>query len=145
MNNFSVSFRIIPSSKIEIILPLLSKLNEYKISEETLLERIHEIKTQNYECLGMYDGDILIGICGMWFQTRHYAGRSLEIDHVIIDEKYRNQGIGKQMMQFVYEYAKSKNCNWVELNTYVHNFPSHKFYYNEGFVAKGYHFVKTIK
>lgn len=145
MNNFSVSFRIIPSSKIEIILPLLSKLNEYKISEETLLERIHEMKTQNYKCLGMYDGDILIGICGMWFQTRHYAGRSLEIDHVIIDEKYRNQGIGKQMMQFVYEYAKSKNCNWVELNTYVHNFPSHKFYYNEGFVAKGYHFVKTIK
>ncbi|MDT0556537.1 GNAT family N-acetyltransferase [Patiriisocius hiemis] len=144
MNDSPISFRIIPPSEIETILPLLSKLNEYKIPEAILLERIHEMKTQNYECLGMYNGEMLMGICGMWFQTRHYAGRSLEIDHVIIDEKYRNQGIGKQMMQFIYKYAKSKSCNWVELNTYVHNFPSHKFYYNEGFVAKGYHFVKTI-
>ncbi|MBX2827429.1 MAG: GNAT family N-acetyltransferase [Flavobacteriaceae bacterium] len=140
----AIDFRIIPSENILDILPLVYKLNEGRIEKETLKERILEMANQRYECLGIFDGNALIGVCGMWFQTRHYAGRSCEVDHVIIDDTYRGQGIGDKMMQFVYEHALGKGCRWVELNTYVHNFPSHKFYYNQGFVAKGYHFVKDI-
>jgi len=137
-------FRIIPTKDILVIIPLLNTLNEGRIPEETLIERTLEMSQQNYECLGIYDKDVLIGVCGMWFQTRHYAGKSCEIDHVIIDSAYRSQGIGDQMMQFIYAHASTKGCNWVELNTYVDNFPSHKFYNNQGFVAKGYHFIKDI-
>ena len=144
MKETAISFRIIPAADILITVPLIQKLNEHKIPESLLKERALEMAEQNYECLGIYDSEQLIGVCGMWFQTRHYAGKSLEVDHVIIDEEYRSKGIGKGMMDFVYDYARTKGCNWVELNTYVHNFPSHKFYYNEGFIAKGYHFIKEL-
>lgn len=144
MTDTHITFSIIPKEDILIIIPLLKKLGSEGVSEELLIERTLDMAQQNYECVGIYDGEKLMGVCGMWFQTRHYAGRSLEVDHVIIDEAYRSQGIGKKMMEFVYDYAKKKTCNWVELNTYVSNFPSHKFYYNEGFVAKGYHFVKPL-
>ena len=140
----SIAFRIIPKDDILIIIPLLKKLGDNRISTELLKERVLEMSGQNYECLGIYDVDKLIGICGMWFQTRHYAGKSMEVDHVIIDDAYRNQGIGNLLMEFVYAYAKQKNCNWVELNTYVDNYPSHKFYYNQGFIARGYHFIKEL-
>ncbi len=140
----NIRFSIIPKEDILIILPLLNKLNNGNISEEILQERVLEMITQNYECLGIYDDENLIGICGMWFQTRHYAGKSCEIDHVIIDDSYQSNGIGGKMMEFIYEYVAGKKCNWVELNTYVHNFPSHKFYNNQNFEAKGYHFVKDI-
>ena len=139
-----IEFRIIDRSDLLTIIPLLHTLNDGAISEETLKERTLEMAQQNYECLGIYKENDLIGICGMWFQTRHYAGKSCEIDHVIIDDNYRNLGIGGKMMDFIYDYVKTKNCNWVELNTYVHNFPSHKFYNNQDFVAKGYHFVKDM-
>ena len=144
MRDNAISIRIIEANDILNILPLLQKLENYSVPEEVAKERILEMSNQNYECLGVYDGDTLIGICGLWFQTRHYAGRSLEVDHVIIEDSYRNLGVGKMLMEFVYEYARKKSCNWVELNTYVHNFLSHKFYYNQGFVAKGYHFVKEL-
>ncbi|QAA83175.1 GNAT family N-acetyltransferase [Aequorivita sp. H23M31] len=140
----SINIRIIEPSEILCILPFIQKLGHYSIEETVLRERLLEMAQQNYECLGVYDSDKLIGTCGLWFQTRHYAGRSLEIDHVIIDENYRNQGLGKKLMDFVYDYARNKKCNWIELNTYVHNFLSHKFYYNQGFVAKGYHFIKEL-
>ena len=139
-----IDFRIIPPSEILVIIPLLLKLGSEDVSEADLKERVLEMAQQNYECIGIYDSEKLMGICGLWFQTRHYAGKSLEVDHVIIDDDYRNNGIGSQLMEFVYDYAHKKSCNWVELNTYVHNFPSHKFYYNQGFVAKGYHFVKKL-
>lgn len=144
MINSSIRFQIIPASEITTIVPLLKQLGSSDVSDEVLTGRLIEMASQNYECIGMFDGEKLMGVCGMWFQTRHYAGKSCEIDHVIIDEGYRGKGIGNLLMVFVYDYAGKKGCEWVELNTFVDNFPSHKFYYNQGFVAKGYHFVKDI-
>ena len=138
------TFQIIPPSEILTILPLLEELASANISEAIRTARVLEMASQNYECVGVYDGNILIGICGMWFMTRHYAGKSVEADHVIITARYQGKGLGKKLMQWVYDYALSKDCLWIELNTFVHNFPSHKFYYNEGFVSKGYHMVKVL-
>ncbi len=140
----SISIKIIPPAEILSIIPLLQKLGNFSVSEMLLKERLQEMVQQHYECLGVFDSEKLIGICGLWFQTRHYAGKSVEMDHVIIDDAYRNLGIGKMLIEFISEYAKKKSCNWIELNSYVHNFPSHKFFYNQGFVAKGYHFVKEL-
>lgn len=140
----AISFSMIPKDDLLQIVPFLQQLGGHSIDEQILRQRVLEMGEQHYECLGIYDTSTLIGVCGMWFQTRHYAGKSCEIDHVIVDSSYRSQGIGKRMMAFVYAYAKSKGCNWVELNTYVDNYPSHKFYNNEGFIARGYHFVKTL-
>ena len=140
----TITFNIVPIKDILQIVPLLQELGNYEISDKLLEERTVEMANQNYECLGIYDQEKLIGVCGMWFQTRHYAGKSLEIDHVIITKAYQNQGIGTSLMEYVYTYSKKKDCQWIELNTYVHNFPSHKFYYNQGFVAKGYHFIKKL-
>lgn len=140
----AITFSIVPTRDILQIIPLLQELGEHDVTEMLLEERTLEMANQNYECLGIYDQEKLIGVCGMWFQTRHYAGKSLEVDHVIITKTYQNKGIGNLLMEYVYTYAKKKDCQWVELNTYVHNFPSHKFYYNQGFVAKGYHFIKKL-
>lgn len=144
MMETEITIKMIPKQKIFSILPLLQKLGNFKIPEDILKERLLEMVQQNYECLGVYENERLIGICGLWIQTRHYAGRSVEMDHVIVDETNRNHGIGKQLMAFVTDYARQKSCRWIELNTYVDNFPSHKFYYNQGFVAKGYHFVREL-
>ena len=144
MIDSSIRFQIIPTSEITTIIRFLRQLGSSEVSDEILSERLQEMSNQNYECLGIFEADKLIGACGMWFQTRHYAGKSCEIDHVIIDESCRGKGIGNLLMEFVYDYADKKGCQWVELNTFVENFPSHKFYYNQGFVAKGYHFVKEL-
>ncbi|RAJ14619.1 GNAT family N-acetyltransferase [Olleya aquimaris] len=140
----SFSFKIIDNTEINSIIPLVQKLTNHANSDAILKERFAEMITQNYECAGVFDGDTLIGICGMWFQTRHYAGKSMEVDHVYIEEAYQSKGLGKQFFKWLYDYAKSKGCITSELNTYVQNYPSHKFYYNEGYEIYGYHFYKTL-
>ena len=110
MKDNVITIRIIESKNILSIVPLLQKLGNNAVPEDLIKERLLEMVAQNYECLGIFDDEVLIGTCGLWFQT----------------------------------YAKKNSCNWIELNSYVHNFPSHKFFYNQGFVAKGYHFVKEL-
>ncbi len=140
----SFSFKIIDKKEINTIIPLIQKLTNNANSDAVLKARFAEMVTENYECAGVFDCDVLIGISGLWFQTRHYAGKSMEVDHVYIEEKYQGQGLGKQFFKWLYDYAKRKGCNTSELNTYVQNYPSHKFYYNEGYEIYGYHFYKKF-
>ena len=133
------------STKINTLVDELNEaIADNKNSDTVLKERFAEMVEQNYECAGVYDEEKLIGVCGMWFQTRHYSGKSMEVDHVYIEADYQGKGLGKSFFKWLYDYAKSKGCNTSELNTYVQNYPSHKFYYNEGYEIFGYHFYKTL-
>jgi GNAT superfamily N-acetyltransferase len=139
----NLKFELIKSSDILNILPLLKELNT-NTPDEVLSERIIEMTTQNYECVGVYIDDILIGMAGLWFCTRHYCGKSIEPDHVVITKSHQGKGIGKLLFNWIYEYAKSKGCSTTELNSFTGNTASHKFYYNEGFNILGFHFLKTL-
>ena len=140
----SYQFRIIPNENFDQIIPLVYELNDAKVSEELLKSRFNEMKSQNYECAGVFYGEHLIGVTGLWFCTRHYTGKSVELDHVYIEPEHRGNGLGKQFMAWIDIYVKERGCNSLELNTYVQNYPSHKFYYNEGYEIWGYHFFKNI-
>ena len=140
-----IIFRTIKKEDILTVLPLLRKLNT-TTPDAILKKRLLEMNTYNtYECIGAFDNDKLIGISGLWYSLRHYSGKSVEPDHVIIDESYRGKNIGKQLFNWIYEYTKQKGYEVIELNTYTGNRKSHKFYYNEGFEIYGFHFVKVMR
>jgi len=134
----------IDKENILSIVPLLKTLNT-KTPEDLMKERLLEMVQQNYECIGLFDEEKLIGICGIWFMTRHYIGKSAEVDHVVIDETYRNKGLGKFFFTWIHNHLKKKGCNATELNAYVQNTKSHKFYYNEGYDIYGFHMVKILR
>ncbi|MDG2279645.1 MAG: GNAT family N-acetyltransferase [Flavicella sp.] len=136
--------KIIPKVDILSIIPLLSLLNT-KTPTSILKERVLDMTTQNYECIGIYLDKELIGICGLWTLTRHYIGKTVEPDHVIIHPNFRGKNIGKQLFDWIYNYAKQKGYEATELNAYTGNRKSHKFYLNEGYEIYGYHFIKVLR
>ncbi len=140
----NITIKILPKENIFDIIPLLQQLND-KTTTKLLKSRLPEMTEQNYECAVMYDKDKLIGVCGIWYMTRHYIGKSMEIDHVIIDTNYQSKGLGKYFLKWIYKHAKSKGCEASELNAYTSNPKSHKFYYNEGYNIYGFHFLKVLR
>jgi len=139
-----IHFQIIQKEFISEIIPLIQEFTDNKFPNDILEIRFSEMFTQNYECIGVFKGDMLIGLCGIWFQTRHYAGKSCEPDHVYIQPEYQGLGLGNKMFDYVEKYCKEKGCESLELNTYVQNTSSHKFYYNLGYKILGYHFFKDL-
>lgn len=140
----NINIKILEKEQIFDIIPLLKQLND-KTPTTLLKSRLLEMVEQNYECAVMYDSTKLIGLCGIWYMTRHYIGKSMEVDHVIIDNTYRGQGLGKIFFNWIYDHALSKGCEASELNTYTGNPKSHKFYYNEGYDIYGFHFLKVLR
>ncbi len=130
---------LIPQHELHSILPLVYKLNDGKLSKEVLSERLENIKKTNYQCVGAYIDDKMIGICGIWILNKFYIGKHIEADNVFIEKEYRSYGVGKLMLDWVYNYAKEIGCNSTECNCYVDNKKGIKFWENQGYVAEGYH------
>lgn len=139
-----LAFNKILKQEIPLILPLVQRLMGHQFPDEILQGRFEEMFTQNYECHGIFLDGKLIGVFGLWFMTRHYAGRSCEPDHIYISEEHQGKGIGKELFHYIYSIAAERGCETSELNSYVSNYRSHKFYLNEGYVIKGYHFLKRL-
>lgn len=140
----NLEIKIIPPINSLCILPLLKELNNFT-SDEVLIERIKDMNLQtHYKCIGVFFKGNLIGISGLWHLTRHYCGKTIEPDHVIISSEFRGQGIGKKLLEWIYNYAQQIGYEATELNTYIENTKSHTFYEKEGFKRLGYHYLKKL-
>ncbi len=139
-----LAFNKILKKDLDKIIPFVMELGDYQADEALLRVRFGEMLTQNYECFGVFLEDEIIGVFGLWFMTRHYAGKSCEPDHLYLKPEYQNRGFGKEILEFIFRYSRERGCETSELNAYVQNFRSHKFYLNHGYKIKGYHFLKKL-
>lgn len=98
----------------------------------------------HFLCFGLYDNGQLIGVSGAWITVRLYSGKQIEIDHFIINPEIQSKGYGKHFLDLLQNWAIQNKFKTIELNTYVQNSRSHKFYFNTGFKILGYHFQKKI-
>tara|TARA_R110001583_G_scaffold12354_4_gene54946 strand:- start:155 stop:586 length:432 start_codon:yes stop_codon:yes gene_type:complete len=142
LTEFQIGF--IPKENINEILPLVQMLNNYKIPVETLKRRLQDMLMDGYQCLGAYDKDELIGICGVWVLNKLYVGKHLEPDNVFVLPEYRSSGVGKLMLDRVLNYALEIGCNTSEINCYINNDKGIQFWNNQGYKAIGYHMQKVL-
>ena len=98
----------------------------------------------NYFQAAVYDGEKCIGVSGYWLLAKLYSGKYIEIDNFVIDERYRSKGVGKLLVDWMMEEARNKGCSMAVLDAYVENFKAHHFYYREGFIARGFHYIKKL-
>ena len=113
--------------------------------ENLLLQRLEVMMQNNYQCLGVYDKEKLIGICGLWTLTKFYNGKHLEPDNVVILPEYRGKGIGELMMAWIDTYAKENNYETIELNAYIENTKGVEFWKKTGYYIRGHHFQKKVQ
>uniref|UniRef100_UPI004049BEA2 GNAT family N-acetyltransferase n=1 Tax=Flavobacterium sp. TaxID=239 RepID=UPI004049BEA2 len=132
------------SNDISLISPFGKQLNPSKSIAEIEDALAQMFQFNNYYCFGLYQNNLLIGICGGWLTVRIYSGRQLEIDHFVIDEKIRSGGFGKTFISLLEDWAKEKNCKTVELNAYVQSDKAHKFYFQNEYKVLGFHFQKNL-
>lgn len=142
--NKKIDFRILSSKELNKIALLGQQLNS-KLTLDEIKSYLHQMFSQhNYMCFGAYLDDELIGVSSGWTTVRFYSGKQLEVDNVIIDASVQSMGIGKQFFQYIENWAKESDYKTIELNTYVTNSKSHKFYFNLGYSILGFHFWKQL-
>ena len=114
------------------------------VNAEDYKKMLQEMTPHNYFQVGVYEGEKLLAISGYWICTKIYCGKYLEIDNFVVDKEYRSKNIGKTLVDWMLNEAKKQGCKTVLLDAYVENFKAHKFYYQQGFIARGFHYLKRL-
>jgi len=102
------------------------------------------LPNNRYGQVAAFHEDICIGIAGFWIGTKVWCGTYLEIDNLVVAQKFRSLGAGKMMFDYLSNKASNEGCNMMALDSYTNNFKAHKFFYNEGFGPKGFHFIRIL-
>ncbi len=103
-----------------------------------------EMIPHNYNQIAVFEHGICIGISGLWSGTKLWSGKYLEIDNFIVHPDHRKKGVGKMMTDYIDAKAKETGCTMIVLDAFTGNFAAHRFYYNQGYAPKGFHFLKIL-
>jgi GNAT superfamily N-acetyltransferase len=125
-------------------LPLINQLYPSLSADDYSLQ-LDEMIPFRYSQVGVFEGKKQIGMAGVWIGHKFWCGKYLEIDHVIVLESHRSQGIGKLIFDFMKNMAREEECHSLGLDSFTHNNRSHKMFFKEDFVIKGYHFVHALE
>ncbi|KFF07390.1 GNAT family N-acetyltransferase [Flavobacterium reichenbachii] len=114
------------------------------LSIEKYESYLSEMVPNNYIQIAVFDGSICLGITGCWSATKLWTGKYLEIDNFVVNPEFRSKGIGKLLTDYIEQKALNLGCSSIVLDAFTGNFAAHRFYYNQGYVPKGFHFVKVL-
>jgi GNAT superfamily N-acetyltransferase len=125
-------------------LPVMQELYP-KLTADYYREMLGKMLPHNYGQAAVFDGEKCVGISGYWLGTKLWCGAYLELDNVIVIKSAQGTGAGKMLSQYLDAKAAELGCHIMTLDAYSNNFKAHRFYYNQGYAPKGFHFVKILQ
>lgn len=114
------------------------------MTAEKYISYLKQMISHNYQQLIVLDDNKVVGITGFWKGIKLWSGPYIEIDNFVVVPEYRQKGVGKLMTDYIDAKANELGVTMIVLDAFVENFKAHRFYYNQGFAPRGYHFVKVI-
>lgn len=103
---------------------------------ESYIEAFREIDadSNNELIVGELDGEV-VGTLQLTYipSISFQGGKRCTVESVRVDEKYRGQGIGREMMLWAVRRAKEKGCISMQLTTNNDRADAHRFYESLGF------------
>lgn len=84
------------------------------------------------------NGEVIGTLHLMFLPSLSYqGGLRAQVESVRVDQKYRGQGIGSELMKWTIDRAKERGAHLVQLTTHGSRVDAHRFYERLGF--KGSH------
>lgn len=104
-----------------------------------------QLAKHGHKQLVAYDGEAAVGLAGFTEGYRLYKeGEVIQIHNAVVKKEYRHKGIGKELFDWLEDYARKKKCRMVIFDSYYDNEQAHKFFYRGGYTIKAYTFMKDL-
>ena len=142
----SIYKRIRPATKddLDSVYRLIRQLSTHTFSKEQF-EDCYLFHLGERSML-VYEKDHFI--CGCLAYDIHYpmhlSRKSAEIVNLIVDETYRGQGVGKELLNYFEQIAAENGCVCIEVDSNKKRKNAHRFYIREGFAFNHYKFTKEL-
>jgi GNAT superfamily N-acetyltransferase len=128
------------------IADLLGQLG-YPARAEDIPSRIERMRADgNSAILVAVSRGVAVGLATTHLLTvinRH--GKVAMLSAIVVDERLRGEGIGRQLVYAVEAYARESGCERLTATTYLDRTGAHKFYESTGFELTGRRYGKSLR
>jgi GNAT superfamily N-acetyltransferase len=119
--------------------PVMSQLRPH-IEQAKFIEQVRYQMKEGYQLAFLEIDEQVLAVAGFRIYTCLASGKFLYIDDLVVDELNRSQGYGKQLFQWLIEYAINHGCKHLSLDSGVQRFAAHRFYLMERMSITSHHF-----
>lgn len=133
----------LPEDIIEIS-ELLSLLGYSVSPHEASVRLLHMTNDDSMtivaESLNADTENLLLGMLTITCSVGLSRGKRARISNGVIREEYRHLGVGRSLVEFAKEFARSRECSAIELTSQFHRRDAHIFWEKLGFERVSYRF-----
>jgi GNAT superfamily N-acetyltransferase len=119
--------------------PLMVQLRPH-LTQQMFAEAVARQKKSAYELAYVEDDGEVKGVAGFRIQEMLAFGLHVYVDDLVTDAEQRSRGYGGALLDWLVAYAKSHGCLEFHLDSGVHRFDAHRFYFQKRMHISSYHF-----
>lgn len=109
------------------VFPVLAELRSH-LDREAFESLYEEMAAEGYRLFAGYDDGEPVAVAGVTVSTNFYLGRHAYVYDLVTASDHRSRGYGKQLLEFVHEWAADQGCAAVELESGLWREDAHRFY-----------------
>jgi len=145
--NSNLNIRRVLSEDAEVLIRLTAQLG-YICTKEELLERLipYQNKTHGEVLVAVLDSTV-VGWISLNVVRYFYVQPFIEVSGFVVEEKFRNKGIGKKLLEAAESWVKEQGYGLIRIRTNVLRREAYRFYENNGYkkVKEQKVYLKEIK
>ena len=109
----------------------------YKVLENDIRERLQKFMGQEHAATFVADdGGLILGWIQVGIRSSLESGNQAEITGLVVDESFRGNGIGKNLVLKAEEWVRNMDYNSIRVRTNIIREDTHNFYKKIGFEEK---------
>ena len=139
----AVKIRKAINTDIEQIINLLSQISPYKPQKKNYNKIWSNLKKQKqHYCIVAHQKNLMLGYGSIFIETKIRGGKVGHIEDIVTHPKYQKKGIGKKILQKLFNIAKKEKCFKMMLQCQPKNL---KFYKKCNYKKSGIAMQRFIK
>ncbi|MEH2415788.1 GNAT family N-acetyltransferase [Nostoc sp.] len=126
--------------------PVMSQLRLH-LEQAKFIEQVRYQMKEGYQLAFLEVEEQAVAVAGFRIYTCLASGKFLYIDDLVVDQLKRclrratpTHSYGKQLLQWLIEYARNHGCEHLSLDSGVQRFAAHRFYLMQRMNITSHHF-----
>jgi len=105
----------------------------YPSSSEQVAARLTSLQSADDRLLVAETDGVAVGLAHVNRWANLVVDNRAEIVALVVDDKWRGQGIGRALLQAAEEWATQRGCSALQVRTNIVRQRAHEFYFQNGF------------
>ncbi|HWW07663.1 GNAT family N-acetyltransferase [Collimonas sp.] len=123
---------------------VMKELRPHLNDRATYTTQIAQQRTQGYRLLAAWRDGAIVGLAGYRLQDNFLYGRFIYVDDLVVTASLHRSRLGERLLQAARQQAVALRCKHFVLDTGLHMALAQRFYFRQGLLAKGMHFVEQL-